>query len=439
MELGKESEILEFKESTGERHEACESIAAIINKHGYGTLYFGVYDNGEIRGQIINDSTIKDISELISINIEPRIVPTIEHIIIDEKDVLKVTFSGNQKPYSAFGKFLIRVGTQNRKMSRDELIKIVQENNYSLNWEKDDSKVSLDDIDDDTLMAYYNEAVNCGRLELKDYSKAKLLTMLDLYKNGIVTNAAYVIFGKNPNIGLKLSCYATDDKISFTDLKLFKNNVYSLINESMIYLKNHINWRIKIGDVQRIEIPEIPIRALREMVINAFAHANYQNFLEIEINIHPGKITIFNPGSFPLDLTPYDYIEKDIPSIKRNPLILDTLFRCKDVEKAGTGFKRMNELCEHENIKWSYENLAYGFTFIFYRNNVNTINKEYIQTNDILNDLTKDEISIYTKIKDNTKVLKSELITLINKSDKTVQRCLNSLIKKGYILRIGNN
>ena len=53
-----------------------------------------------------------------------------------------------------------------------------------------------------------------------------------------------------------------------------------------------------------------------------------------------------NPGSFPFNLSPHDYIEKDMPSMKWNPLILDTLFRCKDVEKAGTGFKRMSELCK---------------------------------------------------------------------------------------------
>ena len=171
------------------------------------------------------------------------------------------------------------------------------------------------------------------------------------------------------------------------------------------------------------------------MVINVFAHANYQNFLEIEISIHPGKITIFNPGSFPIDLTPYDYIEKDIPSIKRNPLILDILFRCKDVEKAGTGFKRMNELCSQYNIKWSYENIAYGFNFIFYRNDVHT----NVLADVHANNMTNDENLIYTRIKRNPKVLKNDLANLIKKSDKTVQRCLNSLIKKGYIIRIGNN
>lgn len=145
------------------------------------------------------------------------------------------------------------------------------------------------------------------------------------------------------------------------------------------------------------------------MVINAFAHANYQNYPEIEVNIHPGKITIFNPGSFPFDLSPVDYIEKDIPSMKRNPLILDTLFRYKDVEKAETGFKRMNELCKEKNVRWTYKNVAYGFCFVFYRNNVQTNVHANVHTYD---DLTKDEKTIFIKIKENPKILKNELVLI---------------------------
>lgn len=46
------------------------------------------------------------------------------------------------------------------------------------------------------------------------------------------------------------------------------------------------------------------------MVVNAFAHAYYENYPEIDIDIHPGLISIFNPGSFPIDLTPNDYVKK---------------------------------------------------------------------------------------------------------------------------------
>ena len=49
MNLGKESELLEFKETTKKLGDAVVDIAAMLNKHGRGVLYFGVKNNGEVR------------------------------------------------------------------------------------------------------------------------------------------------------------------------------------------------------------------------------------------------------------------------------------------------------------------------------------------------------------------------------------------------------
>lgn len=46
LKLGMETETLEFKKSTGEMKEAMISIVAILNKHQYGGLYFGVLPDG---------------------------------------------------------------------------------------------------------------------------------------------------------------------------------------------------------------------------------------------------------------------------------------------------------------------------------------------------------------------------------------------------------
>lgn len=434
MNFGKESETIEFKESTGELHQAIESIASIVNKHSYGELYFGVKDNGDIKGQIITDSTIKSVADGIIRDIEPEIIPTIEELSFDGKSILKVSFSGSQKPYSAFGKFLIRVGTQNRIMTRDELKKLIKSEDYSYPWESFEKRININDIDDDTLFKYYNEAINCGRLEMPTYNKESLLSTLELYKNHKFNNAAYVLFGKEANIGLKLACFATDEKITFTDLNLIKGNIYNLINIAITYILNHINWQVHINK-KREEIPEIPVKAIREIVVNAFAHAIYEPTPEIEINIHPNKITIFNPGSFPDDLTPNDFVKENISSIKRNPLILDVLYRCKDVEKSGTGFKRMNELCQLNHISWDFKKTAYGFYFTFYRATNVTLNVTLKEKSD----LTENESFVYNLIKNNNKISRDSLASQLNLSTRSIQRITNSLSRKGYILRVGNN
>lgn len=432
MIIGEESEVLEFKLTTGEKKEATEAIVAILNKHCKGTLYFGIDDNGYVKGQQITDSTKKDISRTISELIEPKISPTIEILSIDGKKIIKVSFFGHNRPYSSNGRYLIRVGTENRKMTNDDLKRLIKNDDYSSKWEEELTDYTIDDLDDSAIIDFFNSSKNCGRLSMEHYDKNRLLTSLDLLSNGRVKNGCYALFGKNAKISLKLATYATDNKITFIDLKLINGNIYNLINEALQYVLNRINWRPVIGSRKREDMPEIPEKALREIIVNAFAHSDYESLPEIEVGIHPGKIEIYNPGTFPDDLTPYDFISKNLPSYKRNKLILDILFRSKDVEKSGTGFQRVNQLCNESNISWNFRKEAYGFFFEFIRMNIHLD----VHLNEELSD---DEQIVFNLIKNNSNISKSELAIRINKSERTIQRIISSLINKKIIVRVGSN
>lgn len=61
----RESETLELKKSTSELKEAVISIAAILNKHGKGRLYFGVKSDGTPVGQQVSDATLREVSRAI--------------------------------------------------------------------------------------------------------------------------------------------------------------------------------------------------------------------------------------------------------------------------------------------------------------------------------------------------------------------------------------
>ena len=87
--------ICRLREEKGLSQSELGNMIGVTNKaisrweNGRGDVYFGLFDNGDIKGQVITDSTIKDVSEMISTNIDPRIVPTIENLVIDNKNVLK--------------------------------------------------------------------------------------------------------------------------------------------------------------------------------------------------------------------------------------------------------------------------------------------------------------------------------------------------------------
>ena len=432
MIIGEETEVIEFKKTTGEKKEAMESICAILNKHCRGTLYFGVNDSGYVEGQQISDSTKKDISRWINESIYPKITPTIEIQTIEDRKIIKVSFSGHNRPYSVNGDYLIRIGTENRKMSTDELRRLIKREDYASHWEEEVSDKTIIDIDDKALMDFYNSAVHYGRLDMDNFDKEKLLAALDLSEGEYLKNAGVALFGKDAKIGLKLATYATDDKVTFTDLKLINGNIYNLVNLAIKYVLENIKWRVDIGSRKREEIPEIPERALREIIVNSFAHADYESTPEIEIGIHPSKIEIYNPGTFPDDLTPFDFINKNMPSIKRNKLILDVLFRSKDVEKAGTGFQRVNEICNANGITWNYRKEAYGFFFEFIRPN--------IYMNKPINDnLSSQEEVLLNAIASNKNLSKKDMAQRLNKSERTIQRIISHLTEKGLIEREGTN
>ncbi len=50
MNFGMETELVEFKKTTGELKEGMISLASMLNKNGKGVLYFGVRNDGEVLG-----------------------------------------------------------------------------------------------------------------------------------------------------------------------------------------------------------------------------------------------------------------------------------------------------------------------------------------------------------------------------------------------------
>lgn len=436
MNIGKENEFTEFKKSTGEAQDAMKSVSSILNKHGHGEIYFGVLNDGTVVGQQVSDTSLRDISRFVRESIEPAISPIVREESFDGKNVIHLVFSGSQKPYSSKGVYYIRVSDEDLILKQNELFRIMREMSYSDDWENRITDKTLDDVDDDVLKRFFDCAKSCGRLTVDAYNKEALLSSLGLAFDGKINNACFSLFGKDAGIPLKLANFATNEKLTFLDLKEFHGNIYTLVDVAIEYIMSHIDWEVEIGNRTRREIPEIPEKAIREIVVNAFAHARYSDrSTEHEINIHPGKIVIYNPGPFPDNLTPNDYIATDKASLKRNPLILDILFRSKAVEKEGSGFKRADRLLREKKLKWSFTKDSYGFYFVFIRADKATVtNGTSVVTNQELSDT---DSRILGLLSEDSRLTVKELSESIGKSSRTVLRSLKTLTEKGYIERIG--
>jgi ATP-dependent DNA helicase RecG len=366
----KENETLELKGSTSESKEAVISIVSILNKHGFGELYFGIKNDGIVTGQEICEKTIRDISQSIAENVEPKIYPEITTVKIENKNCIYIKFSGNEKPYYAFGRAYKRVGDEDRKLSAKEIENIIlKKYSDSIRWESQFSQKTLPVLNEEIVKRFIKKANDVGRLDFVYENMEVSLRKLGFIQNNSLLNAAEVLFCDDNPLEIQMAIFAGKEKLTFLDIKQLKANIFDLLDGAELYIKNHINWRVEFGKLQREEIPEIPLNAIREALVNSICHRDYTIPKSNEIAIFKDRVEIYNPGDFPVGLTPSDFIEGRERSILRNPLISQTLYFSKDVEKWGSGLKRIHDSCLEHNVMVEFKVLKTGFLVALYRKN----------------------------------------------------------------------
>ena len=434
MNFGKETETLEYKKSTSEMKEAMISISSILNKHGIGTLYFGIKPNGDICGQNVSESSLRDVSRAVYENIRPQIFPTIKEIVINDKHLIRVEFTGNNMPYSSAGRYYLRTVDEDREVTPEELKNFFIVNEYKEKWEKTASKAMSNQIDRVAIKSFWQKAISVGRMLEGKYTCPTILKRYGLLNGENLNNAGEYLFGNTHPVTLKVAIFATDEKLTFLDLRMYEDNIYRLLGIAEEYVLQNIRWKSEIVDTIRNDIPEIPIAVIREVIANSFAHAVYNGYTNHEICIHPSKITFYSPGGYASNHKPEEYIQGNTESVIRNALIAKILYLNKTIEQFGSGFKRINSLCKDAGINFSYESDECGFKFILYRAKIQSdISSDIFDVT-----LNSTEISVFALLRQKPDFSREEIANKISKTVRTVQRALNSLREKGYIQRIGS-
>lgn len=434
----KENETIELRKSLTLLKEGIISLSAMLNKSNKGDVYFGIDDDGKVLGVSVKNKTLADITHEIQNNLKP--LPNklnIQDIDMNGRKIILVHVEGDDTPYSAYGRFYIRVNDADISMEPLMLQHFFEqkEDNYS-KWENQETKFNSDDVDEDLLIDFVRTANEKGRLNYIYRNSEETLQKLGLLTtNGKLNNAGLYLFGKTKPLTIKEANYPTDSRTEFGEIKEFKGNIFECIREAISYIQNHISYKSLIVGVQREEIPEIPVRAIREIVINSFAHASYAKSGDFnQYTIFKSSIRIYNPGPILQNINPTRFASGKVGSKIRNILIASVLFKYGLIDSFGTGFDRTFTLCAQNGTEYRYINDEFGFTFIFERN-VNFLNGKIIdKRNDNTNSFDKKVIST---LKDNKYLTIPELATILKKSQATIYRSLDKLMKLNIVKRVG--
>ena len=334
-----ESETLELKKSTSELKAGIVSLAAMLNKHQRGVLWFGIKNDGAVVGQNISEASLREVSRTIGDHIEPKIYPSVEKVTMDGKPCIRVQVEGKETPYYAYGRAYSRVGDEDRQLSARELENFILEKNRDrLRWDTEICpQATPDDISSAKLKRFLK---SCG---LKYDTVQNALTKLNLIKKHKLLNAAVLCFAKKPekffpNAKLRCATFGTADTTVTLDMKDMTGDIFTLIEKAEEYILEHINIGMRVEGLLRVDVPEIDREAFREAIINAFCHRDYREYDSVNIAVFKDRLEIRNPGLLYGGLTISDIREKMV-SMRRNELLAELFQRSHLIEKWGRGIK----------------------------------------------------------------------------------------------------
>lgn len=273
---------------------------------------------------------------------------------------------GINSPYFAYNRAYIRVGESDKALSATEIEQGILSRKKIL-WELEISKKTLADVNEDAVKAFMHKAKTAKRIDFDFVDARTTLNKLHLLDKDQLTMAAEVLFCDDNPMEIQAAIFAGTDKPTFLDIKQFKGNLFSLRQQAEIYINEHMKWRADLSESRRKEIPEISVRSLSETIGNSLCHRDFANPKGNEVAIFKDRIEIYNPGLFPADINPEDFFTGEEHSILRNPLIAETMYKSKDIERWGSGLKRIHEECVAAGIRVEFKRLKTGFLVAFHR------------------------------------------------------------------------
>ena len=331
--------MLDYKESLSSSF--ARDLVAFANSPG-GKILLGVRDDGTvvgIRGSNKLRAQIQDIAR----NCDPPIRILVETV---GKVMVITVRESESKPVQCREGFFWRQGASTQKLSRDEI----------RDFFRSEGAIRFDltvcpkfrypeDFDREKFDAWISQSRITSKGRVED-----VLVNIEVAERAgrrlIFRNAGVLFFANNvrhffPQAYVTCLLAKGTDKVNILDRKDFAECLVSDIEESLRFIERNTRTGYRIEKLRREDVPEYPMRALREAITNAVMHRDYfEAGANVFVEIYDDRIEISNPGGLPKGLSRE---ELGTRSVRRNPLIADLLHRIALIEKAGTGIRRMIE------------------------------------------------------------------------------------------------
>ena len=293
-----ESKNIEYKVELPKKSEKyLKSVIAFANTSG-GSLIIGIDDeSGKIIG--VDEKSVFQIMDSIANAVadgcEPQIIPDIAFQTIKEKCIVIVTiYPGMNRPYYLKKQWkqqgtYIRLGGTSRPADSTKIRELEIEGN-NMSWDElacIGYPVTEDAVNKlcRDITKYRREAAGPEEISsIQDVSSDQLINWKVLKKSGselLATNAFVLLTGDYfPFAKIQCALFKSTERDIFIDKKEYTGPLYEQIENAYQFVLRHINLGAEINGLIRKDRYELPVTAIREMIVNAVCHKLWKAFHE---------------------------------------------------------------------------------------------------------------------------------------------------------------
>jgi ATP-dependent DNA helicase RecG len=378
-----EDQDLDFKQwDTQSRDKSVQTVvrmAVCMANGGGGTVVFGVADQVKGRAQAILgipvEIDINILKKAVYDQTDPKIMPVFEDLRVLEGTgrLLLMQIHPGLPPYTdTSGRGTIRIGRDCQPLTGTLRRKIAVETG-----ETDFSAELVPGVTQELLsLSALEKLRDQARKErapddLLRLSDSELLTTLGLLKDGTLTRAGLLMVGKEEALQARMQGYVWTWLRMETDTS-YSNRVdgRSALPVALERLEELISADNTITTLEHglfhFEYRVYPEIAIREALLNALCHADYQIAGPIMVKQYPNRIEISNNGGFIAGITPSNILHHQPAA--RNPLLVEALARLRLVNRSNLGVSRMYEALLMEGKEPpSIQEIGESVTVTFFR------------------------------------------------------------------------
>lgn len=326
----RETKNTEFKETL--TNTFLKTVSAFANYNG-GVIYFGVDDQGNIKGLPEIRQACLAIENKINDSITPQPDYTLE-ILNDERVIRLTVKSGPLKPYLYKAKAYKRNDTATIEADTLELTRLILEGK-NLSFEELPCKVQ--ELTFNVLGQKFKKHVHIDSFNLDT------LKTLNLYNNDSgYNNAAGILADHSPFPGIDMVKFGADISIIQKRATFSQVSALTAFAQALSIYRDYYQYEEVTGS-NRIKVNRIPEESFREAIANALIHRTWDVDAPVKVALFDDRIEITSPGGLPSGISEEEYLAGNL-SILRNKNLANVFYRLGFVEIFGTGIPRIRQV-----------------------------------------------------------------------------------------------